>query len=92
MAFVGRGAGGRKPMAWAKTDKQKLAAFFARQKESESSLQWMFTGGCFEGAPQQQSAFVGDRVHDVIFDVVGRLVRKGHGSEPGQGTCQAYWL
>ena len=89
MTFLGRGPGGPKQMLWARSDKQQLETFFARMS-APSRLKWMFA---HDGeVPTQMSASVGDRLFDVVSDVFGTLVRKGAGSQPGQGSCHTVWL
>ena len=89
MALHGRGPGGPKPMLWARSEKQKLESFFAQQS-TPTRLQWMF--GHDGDTPRQTSAPVGERVHDVALDIYGTLIRKGVGSQPGEGSCEAVWL
>ena len=79
-------------MAWADRENQKLASFFERQVVTAELFRWMFTIPTvgFE-VPIQFTAPVGERVHDVVFNVVGKLRREGSGAQPGQGSCEGYW-
>ena len=93
MALHGRGSGGPKPMLWARSEKQKLSSFFARQAMRSSAVTWLHWMLSNDGdAPVQISALVGARVHGVANDAFGTLVRMGVGAQPGEGSCHKAWL
>ena len=54
------------------------------------TMEWSFTFGAEE--PMPMVGVAGARVRNVVLDLEGRLVRKGEGNEPGQGTCHEYWV
>ena len=92
--FNARGAGGPKPSKWTQAEGQKLEAFFSRQTEAlgkahAAVFEWSFSSDGEETHTARVA--IGGCVKHLTFGTVGTLLRKGSGSEPGSGTCHAYW-
>ena len=94
---------GPKPSKWKKGASDLFASFFARRSEvlnpddqeplvevSGSGSKWIFTP--FADEPRQVNAAVGSTVRNIALCVTGALVCLGSGQEPGEGTCEAYWV
>ena len=95
---------GPKPKGWEKTSKAGFEAFFARRSEplniapdeaplteaTGAGLRWIFHG--FDDAASQVRATEGAAVRNVIKCVTGALVMLGCGQNPGEGTCERYWV
>ena len=92
----GRGPGGPKPTKWTGADGQSLKSFFARQAEAQRhpdnaamDLEWTFS---IDGDETQKARVrIGGGIKHLTFGLIGTLLRKGSGFEPGDGTCHAYW-
>eukprot|EP00310_Coccolithus_braarudii_P016346 CAMPEP_0183339758 /NCGR_PEP_ID=MMETSP0164_2-20130417/6572_1 /TAXON_ID=221442 /ORGANISM="Coccolithus pelagicus ssp braarudi, Strain PLY182g" /LENGTH=188 /DNA_ID=CAMNT_0025509815 /DNA_START=330 /DNA_END=894 /DNA_ORIENTATION=- len=90
---------------WNKGASAGFTAFFAKRAEPllqsqeeplppveaiGAGLKWIFTS--LGNNPRQVSAEIGCNVCNIALELTGTLVALGTGQNPGEGTCEQYWV
>ena len=93
--FSGRGPGGPKESAWTRIEGASLASFFERQRVRHSPaayiehLEWTYS---LDGENTHTARVpINSLVSCLVIGLSGTVLRKGCGTVPGEGSCEAYW-